>query len=44
MTKSIKELKKENSFLKGKTEKSDFTLVQLVEEVSVDFYLVTNLF
>ncbi|KAK1409552.1 hypothetical protein QVD17_36078 [Tagetes erecta] len=32
MTKSITELKKENSFLKGKTEKSDFTLVQLVED------------
>ncbi|KAL8247614.1 hypothetical protein R6Q59_008830 [Mikania micrantha] len=32
LTKSIKELKRENSFLKVKTEKSDFTLVQLVEE------------
>lgn len=32
MTKSNKELKKENSFLKSKCEKSDFTLVQLVEE------------
>ncbi|XP_076898193.1 uncharacterized protein LOC143551695 [Bidens hawaiensis] len=32
MTKSIKELKKENIFLKSKTEKSDITLIQLVEE------------
>ncbi|XP_047327588.1 beta-taxilin-like isoform X2 [Impatiens glandulifera] len=32
MKKSIKELKKENSFLKSKCEKSDYTLVQLVEE------------
>ncbi|KAI7753025.1 hypothetical protein M8C21_016780, partial [Ambrosia artemisiifolia] len=34
MTKSIKDLKKENAFLKGKTEKSDITLIQLVEEVN----------
>ncbi|KAI3782183.1 hypothetical protein L2E82_12217 [Cichorium intybus] len=33
MAKSIKELKKENTFLKGKTKKSDITLIQLVEEV-----------
>lgn len=40
MAKSIKELRKENTFLKGKTEKSDYTLVQLVEEVSADFTLL----
>lgn len=33
MTKSIKELKEENSFLKGKCERSDVTLIELVEEV-----------
>ncbi|KAM6582679.1 hypothetical protein CsatB_009681 [Cannabis sativa] len=32
MAKSIKELKKENSFLKSKTEKSDITLIELVDE------------
>ncbi|GLT70100.1 hypothetical protein SLA2020_421990 [Shorea laevis] len=32
MTKSIKELKKENAFLKSKCEKSDVTLIELVEE------------
>lgn len=32
MTKSIKELKKENSFLKSKSEKSDVTLIGLVDE------------
>nr|DAD26110.1 TPA_asm: hypothetical protein HUJ06_027578 [Nelumbo nucifera] len=32
MAKSIKELKKENVFLKSKCEKSDFTLIELVEE------------
>ncbi|KAK6933323.1 Taxilin family [Dillenia turbinata] len=32
MSKSIKELKKENTFLKGKCEKSDITLIELVEE------------
>ncbi|KAL7228717.1 hypothetical protein ACSBR2_007421 [Camellia fascicularis] len=32
MAKSIKELKKENTFLKSKCEKSDITLVELVEE------------
>lgn len=32
MTKSIKELKKENSFLKSKSEKSDVTLIELVDE------------
>ncbi|KAI9124676.1 hypothetical protein K1719_004598 [Acacia pycnantha] len=32
MTKSIKELKKENQFLKSKTEKSDITLIELVNE------------
>lgn len=37
MTKSIKELKKENTFLKSKTEKSDISLIQLVEEVSFNF-------
>lgn len=33
MAKSIKELKKENSFLKSKCEKSDITLIELVDEV-----------
>lgn len=33
MTKSIKELKKENAFLKSKCDKSDVTLIELVEEV-----------
>ncbi|KAF7820107.1 alpha-taxilin isoform X2 [Senna tora] len=32
MTKSIKELKKENQFLKSKSEKSDITLIELVDE------------
>ncbi|XP_062092841.1 uncharacterized protein LOC133798526 isoform X4 [Humulus lupulus] len=32
MAKSIKELKKENSMLKSKTEKSDITLIELVDE------------
>ncbi|CAK9152236.1 unnamed protein product [Ilex paraguariensis] len=32
MAKSKKELKKENSFLKSKSEKSDITLIELVEE------------
>ncbi|RVW67400.1 Alpha-taxilin [Vitis vinifera] len=32
MAKSIKELKKENIFLKSKSEKSDVTLIELVEE------------
>ncbi|XP_028126965.1 alpha-taxilin-like isoform X3 [Camellia sinensis] len=32
MAKSIKELRKENTFLKSKCEKSDITLVELVEE------------
>lgn len=32
MAKSIKELKKENSFLKSKGEKSDITLIELVNE------------
>ncbi|GKV34110.1 hypothetical protein SLEP1_g42526 [Rubroshorea leprosula] len=32
MAKSIKDLKKENVFLKSKCEKSDFTLIELVEE------------
>lgn len=33
MAKSIKELKKENAFLKNKCEKSDISLIELVEEV-----------
>lgn len=33
MAKSIKELKKENTFLKSKCEKSDISLIELVEEV-----------
>ncbi|KAJ0243057.1 Alpha-taxilin-like protein [Hirschfeldia incana] len=32
MSKEIKELRKDNAFLKGKTERSDFTLIHLVEE------------
>ncbi|VVB15567.1 unnamed protein product [Arabis nemorensis] len=32
MSKAIKELRKENAFLKSKTERSDITLVELVEE------------
>uniref|UniRef100_A0A7N0TKS1 Uncharacterized protein n=1 Tax=Kalanchoe fedtschenkoi TaxID=63787 RepID=A0A7N0TKS1_KALFE len=32
MGKSIKDLRKENTFLKGKCEKTDVTLIQLVEE------------
>ncbi|KAF3779132.1 Alpha-taxilin [Nymphaea thermarum] len=32
MAKSVKELKKENTFLKSKCEKSDFTLIKLVDE------------
>lgn len=35
MTKSIKELKKENSFLKSKCEKSDVTLIELLDEVNL---------
>lgn len=33
MSKAIKELRKENAFLKSKTERSDITLIELVEEV-----------
>lgn len=33
MSKAIKELRKENAFLKSKTERSDLTLIELVEEV-----------
>lgn len=50
MAKSIKELKKENAFLKSKCEKSDFTLIELVEEVSwcaclrFHFLLIISLF
>ena len=33
MAKSIKELKKENSFLKSKTEKSDINIIELANEV-----------
>ncbi|KAA8534339.1 hypothetical protein F0562_031834 [Nyssa sinensis] len=32
LAKSIKELKKENNFLKSKSEKSDIALIELVEE------------
>lgn len=35
MAKSMKDLKKENAFLKGKCERSDITLVELVEEVGL---------
>lgn len=34
MSKAIKELRKENAFLKSKTERSDLTLIELVEEVN----------
>lgn len=49
MAKSIKELKKENIFLKSKSEKSDVTLIELVEEVrftciSPFFFFFFNLF
>lgn len=37
MAKSIKELKKENIFLKSKCEKSDVTLIELAEEVSLAY-------
>lgn len=43
MAKSIKELKKENEFLKSKCEKSDFTLIELVEEVWLSSYLILPL-
>lgn len=33
MSKLTKDLKRENTFLKSKCEKSDFTLIELVEEV-----------
>lgn len=33
MAKSIKELKKENVFLKSKCDKTDVTLIELVDEV-----------
>ncbi|RWR98225.1 putative inactive leucine-rich repeat receptor kinase XIAO [Cinnamomum micranthum f. kanehirae] len=36
MAKSIKDLKKENNFLKSKCEKSDVSLIELVEEPSVN--------
>lgn len=35
MAKSIKELKKENQFLRSKSEKSDVTLIELVDEVHI---------
>lgn len=45
MAKSIKELKKENVFLKSKSEKSDVTLIELVEEVNfTSFSLLLYLF
>lgn len=49
MAKSIKELKKENIFLKSKCEKSDVTLIELVEEVrftciSLFFFFFVYLF
>lgn len=46
MAKSIKELKKENVFLKSKCEKSDVTLIELVEEVSwlSFFFFPLNIF
>lgn len=43
MAKSIKELKKENQFLKSKSEKSDVTLIELVDEVhSLGFLFVLD--
>ena len=38
MSKLTKELKKENTFLKSKCEKSDYTLVELIEEVTLCLY------
>lgn len=40
MAKSIKELKKENAFLKSKSEKSDVTLIELADEVSHVFIIL----
>lgn len=39
MAKSLKELKKENTFLKGKCDKSDISLIELVEEVPLPLSL-----
>lgn len=41
MSKSIKELRKENAFLKSKTERSDITLIELVEEVKRNSLILT---
>lgn len=41
MAKSIKELKKENAFLKGKCDKTDVTLIELAEEVMLSLSLLT---
>lgn len=41
MAKSIKELKKENAFLKGKCDKSDVTLIELAEEVILSLINLT---
>lgn len=40
MAKSVKELKKENAFLKSKSEKSDITLIELADEVKVPHLLI----
>lgn len=43
MAKSIKELRKENGFLKNKSEKSDVTLIELANEVSHAYTLYIHL-
>lgn len=42
MAKSIKDLKKENTFLKSKSEKSDITLIELANEVKDFAYIHLN--
>lgn len=44
MVKLIKELKKENEFLKGKCENSDVALVKLIEEVMRTLYKLVVMF
>lgn len=44
MAKSLKELKKENTFLKGKCEISDISLIELVEEVVLPLLICVLLY
>ena len=44
MAKSIKEIKKENVFLKSKCDKSDVTLIELVEEVQLTCHFKLSFF